>query len=110
MEMLNWPNQSCFFLVSYKFLFLFLIPTLDSCKSQLVFTRNVDCLFPSRRCRHVLRTLPHAAFPFVVISNRTLSAFIPLKSDMKMIFISPVQPSQKHCITGIKESGLISYR
>jgi hypothetical protein len=45
--MLNWPNQSCFLLVSDEILkHLVLIPALDSCKSQLLFTRrvNVDCL------------------------------------------------------------------
>ena len=77
--------------------FLVLIPALDSCKSQLLFPRrvNVDFLFGSRRCRHVLRPLPHTAFPVAVISIRNLSAFIPLKSDTKTIFISPVHPSHE---------------
>jgi hypothetical protein len=73
------------------------IPALDSCKGQLLFTRriNVDRLFVSRLCRHVLRPLPHAAFPVEVINIRTLSAFVPLTSDMTTIFISSVYPSRK---------------
>jgi hypothetical protein len=72
---LNWPSQSYILLVFFFFFFiwryfllvydeilkynyyyfLILIPALDPCKSQLLFTHrvNIGALFASLLCRHV---------------------------------------------------------